>query len=278
MPSAPYYRHNDPTGSALNNVATEPAQYDELINKPRVFTYKPSYGTSAYGQQGISHPAPVYYANQPQPQAPMAYYLNPAVSFRALPTFLSSCSLFLTQPTYSTYYYLPYPLLCSSSPDQSYYSLHRAAYAAPPDTPMGYYYSQPPLCSQTNQYTPCTSTPHAPAGYYYPSQVASGTHYPGYPYPQQASGSTTLPDGTSLFLGKTKEQVMWENQQIANNTGANDPVQMVPYKAAPGQQFWCRELDGSWTLRTVQETMVELQPGYWDKGQSGHAVFIRQKP
>lgn len=71
---------------------------------------------------------------------------------------------------------------------------------------------------------------------------------------------------------------MWENQQIAQNTGANDPVQMVPYKAAPGQQFWCRELDGSWTLRTVNETMAELQPGYWDKSQSGHAIFIRQKP
>lgn len=80
MPSAPYYRHDDPTGSALNNVAAEPAAYDELINKPRVFTYKPSYGSSSYGQQGITHPAPVYYANQPQPQAPMGYYVNQAVS------------------------------------------------------------------------------------------------------------------------------------------------------------------------------------------------------
>lgn len=80
MPSAPYYRHDDPTGSALNNVAAEPAHYDELINKPRVFTYKPSYGTSSYGQQGIGHPAPVYYANQPQAQAPMGYYVNQAVS------------------------------------------------------------------------------------------------------------------------------------------------------------------------------------------------------
>ncbi|KAF7512763.1 hypothetical protein GJ744_000330 [Endocarpon pusillum] len=161
-----------------------------------------------YPDPGITHPAPVYYANQPQAQAPMGYYMNQA----------------------------------------------------------------------TNQYIPHASTAHAPAGYHYPSQVATGAQYPGYPYPAQASGSTTLPDGTTLFLGKTKEQVMWENQQIANNTGANDPIQMVPYNAAPGQQFWCRELDGSWTLRTVQETMVELQPGYWDKGQSGHAVFIRQKP
>jgi hypothetical protein len=210
----------------------------------------------------------------------MGYYVNPAVSPRNLLNFLSSYSLLLTQPSHPTYIYYPsYPSSCSSSPDQHYYSLHQTAYAASPYTPMGYYYSQPPTYYQTTQHQPYpTSTPHAPAGYYYPSQVASGTHYPGYPYPAKASGPTTLPDGTSLFLGKTKEQVMWENQQIANNTGANDPVQMVPYKAAAGQQFWCRELDGSWTLRTVQETMVELQPGYWDKGQSGHAVFIRQKP
>jgi hypothetical protein len=83
MPSAPYYRLDDPTGSALNNVAANPATYDELINKPRVFTYKPSYGRSAYAQQGISHPAPVYYANQPQPQAPMGYCMNQAVSLGA---------------------------------------------------------------------------------------------------------------------------------------------------------------------------------------------------
>jgi hypothetical protein len=81
MPSAPYYRHEDPTGSALNNVAADPASYDELINKPRVYTYKPSYGASSYGQQqGVHHPAPVYYANQPQPQAQMGYYMNQAVS------------------------------------------------------------------------------------------------------------------------------------------------------------------------------------------------------
>jgi hypothetical protein len=79
-PSAPYYRLDDPTGSALNNVAAEPTHYDELINKPRVYTYKPSYGATSYGQQGISQPAPVYYANQPQAQAPMGYYMNSAVS------------------------------------------------------------------------------------------------------------------------------------------------------------------------------------------------------
>lgn len=279
MPSAPYYRHDDPTGSALNNIATDPAHYDELINKPRVFTYKPSYGASSYNQQGIGHPAPVYYANQPQAQAPMGYYMNQAVSPRSLQKFSPSHSLLLTQPSHPYNYYC-HPSY-SYSPGEGYYSLHPAAYAASPDTPMGYYYSQPPTY-QTNQYAPygAAAAPHAQPGYYYPSQVPTGTQYPGYPYPQQASGmgATTLPDGTSLFLGKTKEQVMWENQQIANNTGANDAVQMVPYKAAAGQQFWCRELDGSWTLRTVNETMTDLQPGYWDKGQSGHAVFIRQKP
>ena len=143
---------------------------------------------------------------------------------------------------------------------------------------MGYYYSQPDPYSQTNPYYP-TGAAHAPPGYYYASQVASGTHYPSYPQPVHGGGQQTiLPDGTTLFVGKTREQVMWENQQIAKNTGANKPTPMVPYKAAPGQQFWCREIDGSWTLRTVQDTMDLCQPGYWDKGQSGYPIFIRQKP
>ena len=121
-------------------------------------------------------------------------------------------------------------------------------------------------------------------GHYYQAQASTTPYHPGYPYPYHCStqptagGSKNLPDGTTLFTGKTRDQVHWENQQIANNTGANEYHQMVPYNAAAGQQFWCRELDGAWSLRTVNECMTELQPGYWDKSQSGHAVFIRQKP
>ena len=83
MPSAPYYRHDDPTGSALNAKAANPAPYDELINKPRVYTYKPSRsGASStyYCPQNLSYPAPVYYASQPQQQAPMTYGMTPTVS------------------------------------------------------------------------------------------------------------------------------------------------------------------------------------------------------
>lgn len=71
---------------------------------------------------------------------------------------------------------------------------------------------------------------------------------------------------------------MQENQIIAENTGANKPVQMAPYKAAPGQQFWCQELDGSFSLKTVKETMDELQPGHWKTNEYGYPIFIRQRP
>lgn len=321
MPSAPYYRHDDPTGSALNNVAANPAPYDELINGNRVFTYKPKYGMTSYGHQGITHPAPVYYANQPQPQAQMGYYMNQAVSSRALLQMFSSYLLGLTQPSPPTYYYTSspsytcicnpnpdhsyyclhhaayaaspdtpmgyfyaqsitpsYTCICIPNPDHSYYCLHRAAYAASPDTPTGYHYSQPPTYCQAQPYMSYTSPQYATAAPGYPSQPSST--WPGYPYPTYASGSgsTTLPDGTTLFLGKTKEEVQYENEIIADRTGANKPIQMAPFKPHKGQQFWCRELDGTWTLRNLNETMDLLQPGKWETSASGHAVFIRQKP
>ena len=90
---------DDPTGSALNNVAAEPAEYDEMVNSSRIFTYVPNYGHEGlpqqpnqpygpptYAPQGVQYPAPVYYANQPQAPAPMTYG-NPA--------YVSSLYLFL---------------------------------------------------------------------------------------------------------------------------------------------------------------------------------------
>ena len=54
------------------------------------------------------------------------------------------------------------------------------------------------------------------------------------------------------------------------------PRQLVPYKASAEEQFWCRELDGAYTLRTVTE-IQDLKPGYWEAGKKGVPYYIRQK-
>lgn len=45
----------------------------------------------------------------------------------------------------------------------------------------------------------------------------------------------------------------------------------------PNQEFYCRELDGSWSLRNMNAIMKECQPGFWQSSQSGYPVFYRQK-
>lgn len=45
----------------------------------------------------------------------------------------------------------------------------------------------------------------------------------------------------------------------------------------PKQEFYCRELDGSWSLRTMSAIVKECQPGFWQSSKSGYPVFYRQK-
>lgn len=55
------------------------------------------------------------------------------------------------------------------------------------------------------------------------------------------------------------------------------PTQVAPYKPADGQQFWCKELDGSWTLRTHSDIISgDLSPGHWERHpSSGYVYWIR---
>ena len=54
------------------------------------------------------------------------------------------------------------------------------------------------------------------------------------------------------------------------------PRQLAPYKPAAGQQFWCKELDGSWTLRTHSDiVMGELSPGHWEMAKTGYHYWVR---
>ena len=129
------------------------------------------------------------------------------------------------------------------------------------------------------------------------------TAYPSYPYanshPTYASGAygnwgtvlqasaaaaaanATLsqqPSAPNYFVGATRADVAYQNQLIAHSTGAEIPSQLAPYKPAAGQQFWCKETDGSWTLRTHADiVMDEVAPGYWEKhATSGYFYWVRQ--
>lgn len=53
------------------------------------------------------------------------------------------------------------------------------------------------------------------------------------------------------------------------------PRQLAPYEPSTYQQFYCRELNGSYSLRTAREIQEDLQPGYWQAGSKGVPYFIR---
>jgi len=56
------------------------------------------------------------------------------------------------------------------------------------------------------------------------------------------------------------------------------PTQLAPYKPANGQQFWCKELDGSWTLQSYTDILNgAVNPGRWEKhATSGYYYWVRQ--
>lgn len=88
-----------------------------------------------------------------------------------------------------------------------------------------------------------------------------------------------------MFVGATQADIDRQNAILAAaygmqpvpNVAPGMPTQVVPYKPAATQQFWCKELDGSWTLREQREIMSgELNPGHWERhATSGYYYWVR---
>ncbi|MCJ1299204.1 hypothetical protein MMC08_001996 [Hypocenomyce scalaris] len=97
-------------------------------------------------------------------------------------------------------------------------------------------------------------------------------------YPLAAAPAIEQPSAHHVWYGRTKEQVDAENIAIAQKVGTNKPVQLVPYNPSGEQQFWCRELDSSYTLRTSKDITENLQPGFWQYAQpGGYPYWYRMK-
>lgn len=87
-----------------------------------------------------------------------------------------------------------------------------------------------------------------------------------------------VPNGTVPWMGATKAEVDAQNAKIAEEVGATKPIKLIPYQAAPGQQFWVKELDGGFTLHTTDDIMESCQPGRWTYASAGYPYFVREKP
>ncbi|MCJ1369993.1 hypothetical protein MMC20_001205 [Loxospora ochrophaea] len=109
---------------------------------------------------------------------------------------------------------------------------------------------------------------------FYPIGAPQQAHYASPPQPQYQAPE---PAPYTHWHGSSKAEIDQQNINIAQATGATKPVQLVPYKPEPGQQWWCRETDGTFTLRTANDIMENAQPGFWQYAHpGGYPYWIRQ--
>lgn len=85
------------------------------------------------------------------------------------------------------------------------------------------------------------------------------------------------PEPTRVWYGSTKAEVDAQNAALAQDVGAYKPMELIPANPTAGQQFYCRELDGTYTLRTMTDIETACQPGAWHRASTGYPYFIRNK-
>lgn len=145
--------------------------------------------------------------------------------------------------------------------------------------------TSPPACNWVYGYSPCcTASP--------PFQVPPGT-------PWTASGAaaqvaaviaanTALaqqPNAPSYFVGTSAAEIQAQNAilqanlcNLAASQAQQKATQVAPYKPGTGPQFWCKETDGSWTLRD-QTDAATLGAGHWEThATSGYHYFVKHAP
>lgn len=79
----------------------------------------------------------------------------------------------------------------------------------------------------------------------------------------------------NYYQGLTSQQVYDRNISSAQNHGGFNQTQLVPENAHPDNEYFCRELDGTWTVRTVNTIRKSLNPGQWAYSTTGYPYWVR---
>jgi hypothetical protein len=91
-----------------------------------------------------------------------------------------------------------------------------------------------------------------------------------YQFPYPAGHPAHVPAGAT-WMGPTREEAERQTAAAAEAAGANKPRLMVPMKDDPSSRMWVRELDGSYTLRSLYDIMENLKPGEGGEFREGQA-------
>ncbi|KAJ4502456.1 hypothetical protein HRR83_005551 [Exophiala dermatitidis] len=254
-----FYTYQNPNPSALNE--GNQGHWEDPADWPRTFLY-----VSAHeGAQGIHPPAPVYQSNQPAQQnmyyfagsssAPAGYYAN-GIYYGTTPP-AAAPGWPYTSPSSYTCYPLP-----SSSP------------ASLPPYNFNSMYSYSPYCT-------------APQAMPMPIPMPAPSPWAQPPGPAQAAAAVAanavlaqMPNAPAYFVGATAAEIQAQNAIMYANLAASQqqpPSQLAPYKPGASPQFWCKELDGSWTLREYNDALkADFPAGHWEKhATSGYYYYVR---
>ncbi|RMZ89822.1 hypothetical protein DV736_g2956, partial [Chaetothyriales sp. CBS 134916] len=267
----PYYDYLSVGASKRNDPSF--VAVDQPDSGPKTFKYLPS-----SDMQGIHPPAPIYQSNQP-PQAAGMYYLQ-GTATQPAGYYNNGYYCGVTAPPATGWQltssspYNPYPYSYSSTPP----SMALPSYLSYPyPSTASYNYS-----TWTSTYSPCSAS-SMPYGW---SNPAAGM--PWYAQAAQAQASSCLamnaalaaaPQAPYYFVGASQAEMQAQNAYIATNIMQMPqvPSQLVPFKPGSSQQFWVKELDGSWTLREHNDVIMgELGPGHWERhATSGYYYYVR---
>lgn len=293
----PYYDYTTNPVTQTNPNST--GHWESIRDWPKTFQY-----VAKTDFQGLHPPAPVYQTNQPAQQA---MYFAVSSSCHLHPTTLTQLQGNTTSPAgyylNGAYYGSTAPSAPAGWPYTSYSSCYSPYTSA---SPLTYYnYSQISPYSAYNypyKYSPYYTAP-SPFGFPAASPWATS------PWAAAASPWATSPWGASpwgggaaqaaaavaantaiaqlpsspyYFVGSSAAEIQAQNAIIAAQFMAagqlkGPPNQLVPYKPGNSPQFWCKELDGSWTLRELSDfTSGDLTAGRWEvHPTSGYHYFVK---
>lgn len=102
--------------------------------------------------------------------------------------------------------------------------------------------------------------------------------YPGHTGVQfYTSAPAPEPNNLRVYQGKPAEGGGHNNVSAHYGSGGGNPspIRMVPRNLSLNEQFYCRELDSTYMLRTGTAIMRDCQPGYWDYGSAGYPYWVR---
>jgi hypothetical protein len=131
-------------------------------------------------------------------------------------------------------------------------------------------------------YSPCCAAPSA-TPYQYPLGASIFAQQPGAAQAAAAVAANAalaaMPNAPAYFVGATAAEIQAQNAILLANmqAAAAQPNQLVPFKPGTSPQFWCKELDGSWTLREYNDSLkADFPPGHWEKhATSGYHYYVR---